>query len=44
MQLKSRVTAKAVLALRSAVVEHHERITNWLAVLALLTVGVIWPY
>jgi hypothetical protein len=41
MQLKSRTAAQAVLAMRAVLVEHRERITNWLAVLALLAVGVI---
>lgn len=32
---------KGVWAIRSVVVEHRELITNWLAVLALLAVGVV---
>jgi hypothetical protein len=44
MQLKSMAVAKAVLAMRSVVVEHRELITNWLAVLALLAAGVIAAY
>lgn len=43
MQLKSRVLARAVLAMCSVAMEHRELITNWLAVLALLAVGVVWP-
>jgi hypothetical protein len=41
MQLKSWTAAKAMLAMRSSVVEHRELITNWLAVLALLAVGFV---
>jgi hypothetical protein len=37
MRAKFLVTAKSLL------VERRELITNWLAVLALLAVGVVWP-
>jgi len=37
MRVKFRVTAKSLL------VERRELITNWLAVLALLAAGVVWP-
>jgi len=37
MRPKFLVTAKSLL------VERRELITNWLAVLALLAVGVVWP-
>ena len=37
MRAKWLVTAKILL------VERRELITNWLAVLALLAVGVVWP-
>lgn len=41
MQLVSRTVAKAVLAMRTALVAHRELIINWLAVLALLAVGMV---
>ncbi len=33
---------KTVGALKSATLEHQEQITNWLGVLTLLAVGVVW--
>ncbi len=33
---------KTVAALKSATLEHREQITNWLGVLTLLAVGVVW--
>jgi hypothetical protein len=33
---------KTVVALKSAAIEHKEQITNWLGVLMLLAVGVVW--
>ncbi len=41
MQLKSWAATK-MAAVQSLVVEHRETITNWLALLALLAVGVVW--
>jgi len=35
--------AKILVAAKSLLVERRELITNWLAVLALLAVGVVWP-
>ena len=32
-----------IAAARSLLVEHRELITNWLGVLALLAVAVVWP-
>ncbi len=31
-----------MVALKSAALEHQERITNWLGVLTLLALGVVW--
>ncbi len=48
MQLKSLLAsrnawaAKTTAALRSLAIEHREEITNWLGVLMLLAVGVVW--
>ena len=48
MQLKSFIAPqpewalKAIAALKSAAIEHKEQITNWLGVLMLLAVGVVW--
>jgi hypothetical protein len=33
---------KTAAALKSAAIEHKEQITNWLGVLMLLAVGVVW--
>ncbi len=33
---------KMASALKSATLEHQERITNWLGVLTLLALGVVW--
>jgi len=33
---------KAAASLKSAASEHQEQITNWLGVLMLLAVGVVW--
>ena len=35
--------AKVLVTAKSLLVERRELITNWLAVLALLAVGVVWP-
>jgi hypothetical protein len=48
MQLKSLLApgaawaVKVAAALRTAVIDHKEEITNWLGVLMLLAVGVVW--
>jgi hypothetical protein len=43
MQLKSWSWAvRSLLAVKSAVIAHEEQIINWLAVLMLLAVGVVW--
>jgi hypothetical protein len=48
MQLKSLLApgatwaVKAATALKAAAIEHKEEITNWLGVLMLLAVGVVW--
>ncbi len=33
---------RTVAALKSATLEHREQITNWLGVLTLLALGVVW--
>jgi hypothetical protein len=43
MQPRTPLAARALLAVRTLLAEHGELITNWLAVLALLAVGVVWP-
>jgi len=35
--------ANILVTAKSLLVERRELITNWLAVLALLAVGVVWP-
>ena len=35
--------AKILMTAKSLLVERRELIINWLAVLALLAVGVVWP-
>jgi hypothetical protein len=46
MQLKSSLAPGAIWAaakaLKTAAIEHKEEITNWLGVLMLLAVGVVW--
>jgi hypothetical protein len=37
------MNAKTLLALKTVLAERRELIFNWLAVLALLAVGVVWP-
>ena len=45
MQLKSvqlKWTTRTASSLKAAALEHQEQIINWLGVLALLAVGVVW--